>query len=218
MPLGTTNIGINSVYTELGFNPASNLSLKKSEETSWIEGPPPGANTYSYIGFGLNNITNDQLYNPVVQSGSFGLSSNYKLGYAKNLQAYMDGTSYYINVDVRNNLGGMMDNATFDTQLWDESYTYGPIAGGVIGPVAAGMTQNGNVDNPSTYNVYYGYFVLKFDVSDPMTNYTIDIDVNGNTYNAGGLTGGMIYQIDSTNLSGLPINNGNGFTITATFS
>ena len=130
----------------------------------------------------------------------------------------MDGTTFQVYVDVRNNLGGMMDNATFDTQLWDESYTYGPIAGGVVGPIAGGMTQQAQIANPATYNVYYGYFVLTFDVSDPMTNYTIDIDVNGNTYNAGGLTGGMIYQIDSTNLSGLPINDGNGFTITATFS
>ena len=218
MPLGTTNIGINSVYTELGFNPTSNLSLFNAENTRWIEGPPPGNNTYSYIGFGLTNSSNDQLYNPVVQAAATSISSNYKLGYAKNLQAYMDGTTFQVYVDVSNNLGGMMDNATFDTQLWDESYTYGPIAGGVVGPIPGGMTQQAQIANPATYNVYYGYFVLTFDVSDPMTNYTIDIDVNGNTYNAGGLTGGMIYQIDSTNLSGLPINNGNGFTITATFS
>lgn len=218
MPLGTTNIGIDDVYNELGFNPGSNLGLKDVEIRRWIDGPPPGSNTLSYIGFGLTNSSNDQLYNPVVEAATTSLSNNYKLAYAKNLQAYMDGTTFQVYVDVRNNLGGMMDNATFDTQLWDESYTYGPIAAGVVGPIAGGMSQTATISSPSTYNVYYGYFKLQFDVSDPMTNYTIDIDVNGNTYNAGGLTGGMIYQIDSTNLSGLPINNGGGFTITATFS
>jgi hypothetical protein len=219
MPLGTTNIGLNDIFNELNFNPGSDLSTRLVQSISWADGPPPGANNYSYPGFGFNTGQNDQLYNPVNEAGTASVTGNYRFRYAKNLQAYMDqGTNYSVTIDLRNNLGGMMDDANFDAQLWDELYTYGPIAGGAVGPIPAGMTAQAVIDSPGTYNVYNGYFIMNFSVNDPMTIYTIDIDINGQTFNAGGLAGGASIQIDSTNLSGLPTNSGSGFLINVTFS
>lgn len=220
MALGTTNIGIDDVYTETGGSAGNNSSLKSLYTTSWNEGPSPGDGTYAWWGTGAKAPGYNILYNPYNNfSGTLPSTNNYKLEpVGRNLAAYMGGSSgYVIDFYMQNDLGSIrppdpQNDVSAYFQLQDRPLTSDVIAtaSNLIGP---GQTYGPvDVSQITTFNVNYFYCSCQVDCNNPGTTYAVQVYLNGSqVYSQGGLTG--VHTFDWNNFSPFPTNSGGGFII-----
>ena len=112
MSIGTTNIhldddGSTGIYSDINNGSAGGSQVKFSDmvQDDWSMGQPPGDGTNSYWAYGLDSGTSDDpLYNPMNSAGGSQISSNFKFSFFKNSYAYMDQSTYVIDLYLENQI------------------------------------------------------------------------------------------------------------------
>lgn len=233
MGLGSTNVKLNDIYGETipggGGYSNSNVSLNAFGLKAWTAGPPPhGDNSVDFYGSALKTgIQQDILYNPVNNGASAaGSTTNIKMGYYKNFYGIMDGTTYYVDLYVENNLpvagrGDPPNDVTVDMQLIDYNDAGGTNLCGLDSSASEGGGTNYAIkSNSSTFNVYYCW-VTGGVTCLGLANYNLDTYVNGNlVYSNSGLNGST-QQRNYTGVSDwstTPVNGGAGFSFELYFA
>ena len=224
MAIPATNVYLNDNGSNQGIfsdinGGASSSQVKFSDMVikDWASGPAPGSGAYSYWGWGLKTGSANPLYNPM-NNASGQITSNFKFSYFKNAYAYMDQSTYVIDLYIENRIPSAPrtdppNDCDVDFALYDDTLSSNSIA--AIGGFAA---QNGGTYGPTdqsqsfTFNVEY-FYVSGAVNCQGLNPYTVDFLVNGTqVWNIGG-TGPGPTSFDYNNFTSLPTNSGSGFDI-----
>jgi len=224
MSIGTTNIHLDDdgsnggIYSDVNNGNASG-QVKFSDMViqDWSKGQPPGDGTNSYWAYGLKTGSDNPLYNPMNSAGGSQISTNFKFSFFKNSYAYMDQSTYVIDLYLENQIPPAPrtdppNDCDADFSLYDNSLSSDSICS--IGGFAA---QNGGTYGPTDQSQSFTFNVEYFYVDGAISclgiiPWSFDMQVNGSTVLAGNVPPGP-YAFDYNNFSSLPTNSGSGFDI-----
>jgi len=233
MGLGSTNVNLLGVWqeTNVGLSGSDNY-LGAYGVYSYPQGPGPhGDGSVGFYGSGLKTgVQQDILYNPVNNGASAaGSTTNYKMSYYKNYYGYMDGTNYFVEMYIENNLpaagrGDPPNDVLVDMYMND----YNDVNTTHLCPLDGNAAENGGTygqalkSNSDTFNVNYMWVYGGLSCQG-LANYDLNILVNGSSvYSNTGLNGvtTMINNSSGSDWSSTPTNGGAGvgFSIEYYFS
>ena len=231
MSIPTTNIHLDDnaanggIYSDVNQQSSTGSQVKFSNMViqDWASGPPPGSNTNSYFAYGLKTGSSNPLYNPMNSAGGSQISSNYKFSFFKNSYAYMDQSTYVIDLYIENQIPNAPrtdppNDVDVDFALYDDSLTSNSIAGcGGFAAQGGGTSGPADQSNPNTFNVEY-FYVSGGVNCQGLNPYSVDFQVNGSSvWMPGGIGPGPV-GFDYNNFSSIPTNSGSGFDIEIYFT
>jgi hypothetical protein len=230
MSIGTTNIhldddGTTGIYSDVNNGGTGGSQVKFSDMVTedWSKGQPPGDGTNSYWAYGLKTGSDNPLYNPMNLAGGSQITTNFKFSFFKNSYAYMDQSTYVIDLYLDNQLPPAPrtdppNHVDADFSLYDST-----LSSDVIASIGGNAIQNGGTygptdqSQPSTFNVEY-FYVDGAVSCQGLNPYNFDMQVNGSTVLIGAGVGPGSYPFDYNNFSSLPTNSGSGFDIEIYFT
>jgi hypothetical protein len=231
MSIGTTNIHLDDdgsnggIYSDVNNGGTGGSQVKFSDMVTqdWSRGQPPGDGTNSYWAYGLKTGSDNPLYNPMNLAGGSQISSNFKFSFFKNSYAYMDQSTYVIDLYLENQIPPAPrtdppNHVDADFALYDNTLTSDAIAT-IGGTAIQGGGTYGPVDQSASFTFNVEYFYVDGAVNCQGLNpYTFDMQVNGSTVLFVGGAGPGSYPFDYNNFSSLPTNSGSGFDIEIYFT
>jgi len=226
MPIGTTDIHLDDngsnggIYSDVNATGAGGSQVKYSDLIikEWDNGPAPGDGTNSYWAYGLKTGASNPLYNPMNSAGGSQIGSNFKFSFFKNSYAYMDQSTYVIDLYIENQIPPAPrpdppNDCVVDMALYNDLLNSNSICA-IGGTANEGGGTYGPVDVSQSFTFNVEYFYVDGAVScNGFPPYTVDVYVNSTQQYFFGGAGPGAHAIDYNSFNSTPTNSGSGFEI-----